>query len=215
VWAARAAVLALLAGCLSKPPRPDVDPVPDGGVVGCMASAFRDDFETGTEPCGVAFPDEAGTCVMKRSNGVLTMTPGPGDGNDCSCTSPDFLFADGIFVEVIDSTGQGDTYTIMQLTDPPVSISVIDGGTVELHMAVDGTVIAALPYNGTTQRWWRLRPEGGAIVGEFSETGTSWTHLATATVAPPMRTQVSLNSGSFGTVQPMTATFDNLGTCPP
>jgi hypothetical protein len=209
------AVVALLTGCLSKPPRPGGDPDPDGGVVGCTASAFRDDFEAGTEPCGVAFPSEAGTCVMKRSNGVLTMSPGIGDGNDCSCTTPEFLFADGIFVEVIDSTGPGGTYTILQLMDPPVTISVQDDGATELHMAEGGNVLAALPYNGTTQRWWRLRPDNGVIVGEYSETGASWTRLAATTAAPPMRTQVSLNSGSFGTAQPMTATFDNLGTCPP
>lgn len=214
----RVVAFALLAGCLSKPQRPLGDaPEPDDAttVTGCTPSAFRDDYETGTAPCGIGFSGAAGSCVMERSNGVLTMTPGAGSGNDCSCTSQEFLFADGIFVEVVTSTGPNDTFTILQIDDPPVAITVIDDGSAELNIAEAGTVLTALPYNPVTMRWWRLRPDGGNVVGEYSANGTTWNRLAATTAAAAMRASASVNSGSFGSVQPMTATFDNLGTCPP
>jgi hypothetical protein len=184
-------------------------------TVGCTNALYSDDFAPAGAPCGGGFPggNATGSCFTR--DGALTMAPQLGDGNDCSCTTPSFSFSNGIFVEVQQILGSGGTFTILQIDTPSVAINVNHDGGPVLHMDEAGQRLSQATYNAETMRWWRLRPEGGNVVGEYSKDGKAWVALATTSAAAPASVQASINAGTYGTSTPMTATFDNLGTCPP
>ncbi len=99
--------------------------------------------------------------------------------NDASCTWT-MGFEDGAFVEVRRSLGPGGTFTILQVNigDLRVGVQVIDETTAILEMfdtILPAETVVQLPYDSQQMRWWRLRPESGQVIGEYSRDGKAWT----------------------------------------
>ena len=101
-----------------------------------------------------------------------------------------------------------------------MSLSVSDGNEA-LFILGDSLATpsrrAETTYDPTAMRWWRLRPEAGVIVGEYSADGRQWTRFGESVTAPPSTSMsVSLNAGNFQTIAAaQSAEFDNFNVCPP
>ena len=211
----------LLAGCLSKPPRPeDVGPASPT----CTTPTITDNFDDPFPPmvCGFGFEDTDVASTIERSGGVLHQRPGANVINDASCTWASFDFTEGTFVHLIRPLSTGGSFTILQWgTDTNgVGIEVLDESEPVLMMFErgDGDPIATEPYDAAAMQWLRLRPESGFVAGEYSADGKRWKQLALTTLnpAPTEVVTVSLNAGIYNPLaDPGEAEFDNFNVCPP
>jgi hypothetical protein len=211
----------LIAGCFSKPPRPEGDDAKTSdGNAACSSPPIKDDFEVvAATPCGAGFGGGNAGASIERDSGVLEMTVVAGVANDASC-SWNMSFAEGAFAQVVDHTGPGGTFTILQVSigDLRVGISVIDEATAILNMfdTVLAQDIVQVPYDNNEMAWWRLRPEGGLVLGEYSADGKVWNRLGASTSPAPVDTQVSLNAGAYLALPGEgRARFDNFNVCAP
>jgi hypothetical protein len=197
----------IAAGCLSKPAPPsassDAAGDPDGNSgPACINPAVKDDFDdTFKPPCGAGFEDGDGSSTISRDTGSLRQTPATNKVSAASC-SWQMLFDEGAFVEVRKTLDTGGSFTILQVSngDLSVGIQVLDETAPILMMfdTVRSESIAELPYKKNQMRWWRLRPEAGLVIGEYSANGRAWTQLgASITPAPTTAMLVSLNAGVY------------------
>ena len=216
----RAGWFLLLAGCLSKPPRPD-DLGPE--LPSCTTPTITDTFDDPFAPvCGVGFEDTDVNSITERSGGVLHQRPGANVINDASCTWASFDFSQGTFVHLRRPLSTGGSFTILQFGDETngVGIEVLDDAEPVLLMFERGLgdPIAMEPYDSSEMQWLRLRPQSGQVSGEYSADGKRWKQLAITTVTPSPTdvVTVSLNAGIYNPLaDPGDAEFDNFNVCPP
>lgn len=213
----------LIAGCFSKPPRPlegdaKIDPDGNSGPA-CTNPPVEDNFDNTftASPCGDGFPDGDPNSIITRT-GVLEMALMSGlTETDASC-SWDMRFDDGAFVEVRRTLGEGPTYTILQVNVGAIRVGLSVFGESQLFLfddSQDPKELVELVYDRTEMKWWRLRPEGGLVIGEYSSDGKAWTRIgASVAPAPTDVTQVHLNAGAFAPlVNPARAEFDDFNIC--
>lgn len=212
----RWAAVFLLAGCLTRPPRPD-----EASGPACTTPTIRDTFDDPFAPvCGVGFQDGNGDSTIERGGGVLRQAPGAGVINDASCTWASFDFDQGTFVQLLKPLRTGGTYTILQaeVGGAAVGIEVLDdsGPVLLMFDTAQDDLIVELDYDKDME-WLRLRPDGGQITGEYSQNGEDWVFLGTSAVTPAPTTEVSvsLNAGIYNPLaDPGVAEFDNFNVCP-
>lgn len=220
----RGLALLLIAGCFSKPPRPlegDAAIDPDGSSgPACTTPPVQDDFDnTGVLPCGDGFSDEDPSSTLTRNSGRLEMAVIAGTTAVASCTW-NTQFDDGAFVEVRQTLGEGTTFTLLQVSIGNLAVGIKAVGESQLSLfdtAADPPELVELPYERSNMRWWRIRPEGGVVIGEYSGDGKRWQRLgASITPAPTGPTLVHLNAGAFAPLaNPATAELDNFNVCAP
>lgn len=219
----RGLALLLIAGCLTKPPPPlDGDAGIDGDAPVapmCTTPPVRDDFDdTFTTPCGEGFSDVDPSSTITRSGGILEMAVAAGVTTSASC-SWNTRFDDGAFIEVRRTLGAGATFTLIQVSVGDLAVGIKAVGDSQLVMfdtAASPQELIELTYVRSDMRWWRIRPEAGVVLGEYSADGRRWKRLATSlTPAPTAATQVHLNAGAFAPLaNPASAELDNFNVCP-
>jgi hypothetical protein len=92
-----------------------------------------------------------------------------------------------------------------------------DKGELQAHIGPAGSMlIGALPYDSTTQRYWRWRGSGNDVVAEVSPDATTWTQLARQTVSElPPSVRMNLGAGTNNAeAAPGTARFGGFNVCP-
>jgi hypothetical protein len=184
---------------------------------------IADSFDAGHPPClpwGVQF----GLARLDVRDGTLEITPRDDGQNSGGCLASNPIAFDegGIFLEVpavmpidhgfVQISAQGGSY-----------FPAITAKDDRLELSVAGHSIAALPYDPTAMRWWRLRPAHAAdttvadtTVAEYAADGFHWMPLGVTDIPPEPRITVQLNVGvDMVDRQPTTARIAHLGVCPP
>lgn len=184
----------------------------------CATPAIVDPFDGATPPCET-WGQQFGNAQVTASGGVLSITPAANFQNSGGCVSGDPIeFIDGgVFVEVLAVLPPGHGFVSLTVQGGPTqpSITARDG---ELRLTVPGDVIAAMPYDPTAMRWWRLRPDRASrsTVAEFATDGSHWQRLGALDVPPEPQIILELSAGTDAAeAAPATARAAHLDVCPP
>jgi hypothetical protein len=128
----------------------------------------------------------------------------------------------GIVLEVSSTISAfGDTFLeigwLPTGTTTSVRIFVVSGSvTPSIRMGEGNDIWGSTQFDPEAMRWWRLRPEAGALVGEISRNGTDWVELARRAIEVPS----TLGLVDFGAqtyarddVNPGRAVFESFQIC--
>jgi hypothetical protein len=104
-------------------------------------------------------------------------------------------------------------------------------GRLSVHIEMDGTNLkfnsfdelsqeyteyASVAYDAGEHRWWRLREEGGAVIGEVSGDGVSWLVLGKLPGYDTTDVRWDLGLGVYvGAITATESAVDNLADCVP
>ena len=182
----------------------------------CVMPEQSDAFDA-SEACSDWGYPLSGAAVEQLIGGELVLLP-PAAGKNTGCVSkiPFGFGPSGVFVEV-PAVGTGHfQYNSLQLfwnTQRTDSSSI--GVTDMIRFTAHGSLLAELPYDPVSARWWRMRPSKGGVVAEFSADGRAWTLLGSDATAPPAicmaQIQSGLADGGSGATAMHVASFD---VCP-
>ena len=192
---------------------------------GCSDAGAATGFDNlGAGPCQPWGSSTMNNATMVETDGELVITPsttaGPTTYAGC------FHFKKVPFVEVfadvthaLDTTAAPDAYTALQVFGADINTSAgyeMDHGKLEFRDLVAGNVIASAPYDPVAMRWWRIRPDGAAIVGEVSSDGSEWKELGRLHTPPPSSISINIGAGTTSLdAVPTGARIGSINVCPP
>jgi hypothetical protein len=117
-----------------------------------------------------------------------------------------------VYIAVLQSTNVAShAQTFLRVSDGGNALSIVEENGM-LGFRDGGTVLASIPYDNVTHRWWRLHEQAGYVHFETSLDGTSWTGRA-MTATPPWAASVIIELGADAyqsESSPGTAQFDNV-----
>ena len=189
-----------------------VDAASDAATA-CASPILYEGF-AGALPCAAWGNSYASGTQLAQANGMLTVTPSATAGSVGGCVTPqnNYSFGRGVTVRVNEVLQGAGAYTIMQVHGADLQMDVI-GGALQLENASGTSAYASTAYS-SIMKWWRIRPSGSSMIGEYSTDGVSWTLLATRAVAPPLQIGVEIAAGSNNGGNVGQAAFDQLMICP-
>ena len=154
---------------------------------------------------------------MGESNGRLTITPNAntvGAQGYCLRTTVPFA-APGVLVEISSVVQGAQGLTALQLGASPDVYTMSVRGTLLLVEDGDGTV-ASLTHDGSTMRWWRIRPVGAQVLYETAPDGKAWTTRGTSNRPSSASYDVRVIGGTIGAqATPGSAVVEGINVCPP
>ena len=221
------AIAAAATGCLSKP-GPPAGTISDGGerdgpteaAMPCVMPALSDSFQ-GTTLCAPWGTLECNGATCTEGNGLLVFTPKPNMMTVGLCGGNVLvgLTDAGVFVEVASVVAGPSAATKLSVDGASgFQFSLYTDGVCLIATELNSAQSAAMPYDASTMRWWRVRPGPQSdVLVEVSPDGKMWRVLETLGVAPPPQVLVTLGVtvAPPGLPSPGPATFKNLDVCPP
>jgi hypothetical protein len=176
----------------------------------CVNPIFFDSFSA-TSPCAPWGSAYTTTTALEEANGVLSITPNIVAGSVGGClSSSSYAFGNGV-TAIVDETLQGPgAYTVLGVHGADMQINVASG--MLRYQTTSSTDVGVVTYT-SAMKWWRIRPSGANVIGEYSMDGTSWVALGT-TNASPAQVSVEIAAGSNNGGNVGKALFDELMICP-
>jgi hypothetical protein len=153
---------------------------------------------------------------LQQSNGYLQVSPNASSPTARGgCFNQNLSFGPGgAQVEVSAVVGSPSGVTAFDLT----SVSGADfamrvsGGM--LRAFTDAAQNAAVVYNASTMRWWRIRPLGAGVVFEVSSDAMAWATIGTSTAAPSASVTIDISGAATSEPNPGFARFEGVNVCP-
>lgn len=199
----------------SDAPRPTEDSsVSSDAKTLCAVPLLRDTFDGPVicAPWGTSYADLGATVAEQ---GTLVLTPAGQIGSIAGCLTPGSSqpFGSGVTAIVTELVRGTNAYTVLQIHGPEVQIKGTGTGTL-LFETSGGQALGATVLYDPAMKWWRIRPEGNAIVGEYSTDGALWTRLGSSPQVPPSTVGIEIAGGTDSTFVMGAGVFDELVICP-
>jgi hypothetical protein len=208
------AVLAMIAACFDKPPRPELpndgalgdgphfDGTRDGsiGPMACTGGAQAILFEefdegdvTGAAACNAAGSVTGPSGTLVRQGGLLTFTGTAGVGTSAYCIWNTLPIQNGVILKwaVLDSLQGGDTAAMTATWTQSASrtTGIVFGqgsGGFNVFFTSDGTT-KSMTLTSQLDTWWRVMPSATAMTGEVStDPPSSWSPVGADPGSPPI-----------------------------
>ena len=178
--------------------------------------------------CGTSTPRISETfaaapaCALGVSGGAATLVLAQGtlqistntNGENAYCTEQNLgsWSGNGATIEIPAVMTGNNAWTSFQVLGPNFAITEKNNVLV-FSDNTGGTQYAMAAYNATNMHWWRLRPEAGNVIAEYSPDRLTWTMLGSHAGSGLIRVQMI--AGTDGTASPAGASrYDNLVVCP-
>jgi hypothetical protein len=181
----------------------------------CLDPGYGDTFDE-ILPCKAFGMVQASNGNMSITNGVLTLTPNANVATSLGCQRISGAFgAAGTFIEIsqvlpdpgqtlLSITGMTNGYTAGFIEQAGLLSFTDSSGALVMHN-----------YSPTLDRWWRIRPAGGAMLAETSPDGKTWTRFASTTAAAPSTVSIAAYvQTDTNDAAPGSAVFQGIDVCP-
>ena len=162
--------------------------------------------------------------ISRTPGAIVFQVPTGSSGlNMTGCIRDNYNLTETTFAEVSAVNRQATGYTVLQFYYDS------DGKTFDIAHYNDTDVLALsddtgrqieLPWNGTTMRWWRLRPVGTSeLSGDYSSNGLDWQSMGTVTLhghTSSEQVHVQIGSAHYTNTAAVigSATFEGWNVCP-
>ncbi len=182
-------------------------------ATGCQSPGYGDDFVE-TIPCQKFGTADSTNGMLSTAGGVLTLTPNANVDTSLDCLRDTTTWGPaGAFIEVIQALpGAGQTsMLVIQASDSAAYGFDAENGTL---FYTDSSGTKMFPYDAVAQRWWRLRPRGGDVLGEVSPDGMTWTTLAITHATADTNVAIIASASVHPVANPGSAVFGGIDVCP-
>jgi hypothetical protein len=197
----------------------------------CAADSLVDDFSAPTH--GRQWRDSVGdgNATVVRSDGMLFLTPNPGESTGYEYRSSKLfdLTGSSVTVELAQAlttpgrtalrlTNSADWFAFEIIGDPEMMGDPTDPVLAVSYRSNNATSpVVTEPYSPSSHRWLRIRDDAGTIVWEVSGDGASWDSIGS--VSPPpfeiddLRIELEAIADAANP-EPGQAIFDNVNNAP-